>query len=81
MITALQDETHRFAINYHKQLRSNEQTKSILDDIPGIGPKRRKALLLYFKEIDAIRKASIEELMEAEGMNKKSAEEVYKFFN
>lgn len=81
MITALQDETHRFAINYHKQLRSSEQTRSILDDIPGIGPKRRKALLLYFKEIDAIKNASLEELTAVEGMNKKSAEEVYKFFN
>ena len=81
MITALQDETHRFAINYHKQLRSSEQTRSILDDIPGIGPKRRKALLLYFKEIDAIKNASLEELTAVEGMNQKSAEEVYKFFN
>ena len=81
MVTALQDETHRFAINYHKQVRSSEQTHSILDDIPGIGPSRRKALLLYFKDINAIKKASLEELSAVKGMNKKSAKEVYDFFN
>ncbi len=81
MITALQDETHRFAITYHKQLRSKEQVKSILDDIKGIGPARRKALLLYFKEIEAIKQASIEELASVEGMNEKSARAVYEFFN
>ncbi len=81
MITALQDETHRFAITYHKQLRSEEQVKSILDDIKGIGPARRKALLLYFKEIDAIKRASVEELAAVEGMTEAAAEQVYKFFN
>ena len=81
MITALQDETHRFAINYHKQVRSNEQVRSILDDIEGIGPKRKKALLLHYKNIEAIKNATIEELTEVEGMNRKSAEEVYRFFN
>ncbi|MBO4863414.1 MAG: excinuclease ABC subunit UvrC [Eubacterium sp.] len=81
MITALQDETHRFAIDYHKQVRSNEQTRSILDDIPGIGPARKKALLLYFKDIDAIRKATLDELSKVDGMNTKSAKEVFDFFN
>ena len=81
MITALQDETHRFAITYHKQLRSDSQTHSILDDIEGIGPKRRKALLLYFKDIEKIKSASIEEMEQIEGMNRKAAEAVYNFFN
>ena len=81
MITALQDETHRFAINYHKLLRSKEQVHSILDDIEGIGPKRRKALLMYFKNIDAIKKAGIDELLQAPGMTKAAAEKVYEFFN
>ena len=81
MITALQDETHRFAITYHKQIRSDEQTHSILDDIKGIGPKRRKTLLLHFKNIDAIKNASLEELASVEGMNTQSAQAVYDFFN
>ncbi|SEP92252.1 Excinuclease ABC subunit C [Lachnospiraceae bacterium NE2001] len=81
MITALQDETHRFAITYHKQLRSEGQTHSILDDIQGIGPKRRKALLLHFKDIEAIKNATIDELEAVDGMNQKAAEAVYNFFN
>ena len=81
MITALQDETHRFAITYHKQLRNEGQTHSILDDIEGIGPARRKALLLHFKDIDAIKNASIEELTAVNGMNIKAAEAVHNFFN
>ena len=81
MITALQDETHRFAINYHKQLRSEGQTHSILDDIPGIGAARKKALLLHFKDVDNIKKASLEELAGIEGMTQKAAEAVYNFFN
>lgn len=81
MITALQDETHRFAITYHKLLRSKEQVHSILDEIEGIGPKRRKALLLHFKNIEAIKSASIEDLTSAPGMNRAAAEKVYEFFN
>lgn len=81
MITALQDETHRFAITYHKQLRSADQTRSILDDIKGIGPKRRKALLLHFKDVDSIKNASLDELEKVEGMDKKAAIAVYEFFN
>lgn len=81
MITALQDETHRFAITYHKQLRNDSQTHSILDDIEGIGPTRRKALLLHFKDIDAIKNATIEELSAVDGMNIKAAQAVHDFFN
>lgn len=81
MITALQDETHRFAITYHKLLRSKEQIHSILDEIEGIGPKRRKALLLHFKNIDAIKTATIDELSAAPGMNRAAAEKVFEFFN
>ena len=81
MVTALQDETHRFAITYHKQIRSDEQTHSILDDIKGIGPKRRKALLLHFKNIENIKNASLDELAKVEGMNVEAATAVYNFFN
>lgn len=81
MITALQDETHRFAITYHKLLRSKEQVHSILDEIEGIGPKRRKALLLHFKNIDAIKTASVDDLAVAPGMNRAAAEKVFEFFN
>ena len=81
MITALQDETHRFAITYHKLLRSKEQVHSILDEIEGIGPKRRKALLLHFKNIDAIKTASVDDLAAAPGMNHAAAEKVFEFFN
>lgn len=81
LITRIQDEAHRFAIEYHKQLRSKAQVKSVLDDIPGIGPVRRKALLTYFKTIEAIRQADVEKLSEAPGMNRRSAEAVYERFH
>ena len=81
MITALQDETHRFAITYHKLLRSKEQVHSILDDIEGIGPKRRKELLLKYKDIEAIKKADIDDLADTPGMNQGAAEAVYNFFH
>ena len=81
MITALQDETHRFAITYHKLLRSKEQTHSILDDIPGIGPKRRRALLLKFETIEALKAATMEDLIVLPEMNRRSAETVYSFFH
>ncbi len=81
LITNIQDEAHRFAINYHKSLRSKATVKSELDDIPGIGPVRRKALLARFGSLKNIKRATLEELCEAEGMNKKSAEAVYNFFN
>lgn len=81
LITRIQDEAHRFAITYHRSLRSKDLVKSILDDIPGIGKKRKKSLLLKFKTIDNIRRASKEDLAKTEGMNKSVAENVFKFFN
>jgi len=80
LITRIQDEAHRFAIEYHRSLRSKSQVKSILDDIPGIGPTRRKALMKRFQSLENIRSASLEELEQTEGMNKRSAEAVYAFF-
>ena len=81
LINKIQDEAHRFAITYHRSLRSKDLVKSILDDIPGIGEKRKKNLLKELKTIDRIKKSSVEELTNVEGMNKKSAESVYEFFN
>lgn len=81
LITRIQDEAHRFAIEYHRSLRSKGQVKSVLDDIEGIGDTRRKALLRYFKSIEAIRKAQVDELKDVPGMNIKAAESVYEFFH
>ena len=81
LITRIQDETHRFAIEYHRSLRSKEQVHSILDDIPDIGPARRRALMRHFKDINAIRAAKVDELMDVEGMSRKAAESVYAFFH
>jgi len=81
MITRLQDEAHRFAITYHKLLRGKEQVRSILDDINGVGPARRKALMQHFKEIDKIKNATIQELQEVPGITQKVAEEIYTFFH
>ena len=81
LITRIQDEAHRFAIEYHRRLRGKEQVHSILDDIPGIGPARRKALMAHFKSIGAIQEASIEELEEVSEINKSVAEKVYGFFH
>lgn len=79
-ITRIQDEAHRFAISYHRSLRSKKMFKSVLDDIKGIGKIRKKALLKNFGSIDGIKKASIEELSEVESMNRTVSEEVYRFF-
>ncbi|KUO72046.1 MAG: excinuclease ABC subunit C [Clostridia bacterium BRH_c25] len=79
LITNIQDEAHRFAINYHKSLRSKATVKSALDDIPGIGPVRRKALITHFGSLKNIKKATLEELCEVEGMNKKTADIVFNF--
>lgn len=79
-VASIQEEVHNYAITYHRSLRNKALTKSILDDIQGIGDKRKKALLGHFKDIDAIKKATFEELLEVEGMNKASAESVYNFF-
>ncbi len=81
LLTRIQDETHRFAIEYHRSLRSREQVHSVLDDIPGIGPKRRKALRAHFQSLDAIKEATAEEMQELPGMNRKAAESVYRFFH
>lgn len=81
LITRIQDEAHRFAITFHRQLRSKGQVHSVLDDIPGVGPARRKDLMRHFENIEAIRNATAEELKELPSMNEKSANEVYKFFH
>lgn len=81
LITRIQDEAHRFAIEYHRQLRTKGQVHSVLDDIEGVGPARRKALMRHYPSLDAIRKAGIEELAALPSMNEKAAESVYKFFH
>ncbi len=81
MITRLQDEAHRFAITYHKSLRSKEQVHSVLDDIKGIGPARRKALMKYFKDIGKIREATVSELAEVDGITENIAQDIYNFFH
>ena len=81
LITRIQDEAHRFAIEYHRSLRSKEQVHSVLDDIPGIGERRRKALMRRYRSIEGIRDATVEELAETESMNIGSAKQVYEFFH
>ena len=81
LITRIQDEAHRFAITFHRKLRSQSQVHSILDDIPGVGPARRKDLMRHFENIEAIRNATVEELKELPSMNEKAAQDVYKFFH
>ena len=80
LITRIQDETHRFAIEYHKQIRSKTQVHSILDDIPMIGPTRRKALMRTFDSLGDIRRASEEQLLEIPEMNAQAARAVIQFF-
>lgn len=80
LITRIQDEAHRFAIEYHRSLRSKAQVKSVLDEIPGVGPTRRKALMKHFISIEEIKQAEFETLLEAEGMNRAAAQSVYDFF-
>lgn len=81
LITRIQDEAHRFAIEFHRSLRSKTQVHSILDDIEGIGEKRRKALLRRFKSVENIKEADLEELASTESMNQRAAETVYRFFH
>jgi excinuclease ABC subunit C len=81
LMTRIQDEVHRFAIEYHRSLRSKVQVKSILDDIPGVGDKRRKALMRHFGSIEAVREATVEELAQADSMNQRAARQVYDFFH
>lgn len=81
LITRVQDEAHRFAIEYHRSLRSKLQVKSVLDDIEGIGPARRKALMKHFMEITAIKNASVDDLMDVEGITEQVAQNIYNFFH
>ncbi|MCD8109730.1 MAG: excinuclease ABC subunit UvrC [Clostridiales bacterium] len=81
LITRIQDEAHRFAIEYHRSLRSREQVRSVLDDIPHIGPERRKALMRHYQSLEAIREADVESLKRVDSMNERAAESVYHFFH
>lgn len=81
LVTRIQDETHRFAIEYHRNLRQKSQVHSILDDINGVGPTRRRALMKYFQSLEAIKEADVEEIMKVPAMNRQSAEQVYEFFH
>lgn len=81
LVTRVQDEAHRFAIEYHRSLRGKAQVKSVLDDIEGIGPSRRKSLMKHFMEIDAIKNASVSDLMDAEGITEMVAQNIYNFFH
>ena len=81
LITRIQDEAHRFAIEYHRSLRGKEQVHSVLDDIEGIGPARRKALMRQFRSLEAIREADVETLAAAPSMSLAAAENVWKFFH
>ena len=81
LITRIQDEAHRFAIEYHRSLRSKSQVHSVLDDIEGIGPARRKALMRRYQSIEKIKDASVEDLAMTESMNEAAAAAVYKFFH
>lgn len=81
LITRIQDEAHRFAIEYHRSLRSKSQVHSVLDEIEGIGPTRRKALMRRYQSIDAIREADVENLAQTESMNRQAAEKVYEFLH
>lgn len=80
LITRIQDEAHRFAIEYHRSLRSKGQVKSVLDDIPGIGPARRKALMRHFKSLEEIKKAGVEQLLEVPQIDARTAQEIVAFF-
>ena len=76
----MQDEAHRFAIEYHRSLRSKAQTHSILDDIPGVGPARKRALMKHFASIEDLRRATPEEIAGIPGIPAATAEEIYTFF-
>ena len=80
LITRIQDEAHRFAIEYHRSLRSKEQVHSVLDDIPDIGPARRKALMNKYQSLEAIREATEEDLAQTDSMSPQAARSVYRFF-
>ena len=77
----MQDEAHRFAITYHRSLRGKAEVHSVLDEINGVGPARRKALLKYFMDIDKIRNASVDELIKVDGITEKTAKNIYDYFH
>jgi excinuclease ABC subunit C len=81
LITRIQDEAHRFAITFHRNLRGKNQVHSVLDDIPGVGPKRRRALMKAFESLEDIKKASLDDLSAIEGLNAVAAKSVYDFFH
>ena len=81
MIRRIQDEVHRFAITYHRSLRDKRTLHSILDDIPNVGEKRRRSLLMKFGSVEKIKEATIEEILETPSIDKKSAESIYNYFN
>ena len=81
LITRVQDEAHRFAVEYHRSLRGKTQVKSVLDDIPGVGPARRKALMRHFKSIEEMKEADVEKLMEVPEIPEHIAEGIYRFFH
>jgi len=81
LITRIQDEAHRFAIEYHRSLRGKEQVRSVLDEIPGVGPARRKALMKCFDSVEAVKNATAEELHEKAGIPLSTSQEIYSFFH
>ena len=81
LITRIQDETHRFAIEYHRSLRGKAQTHSILDDIPGVGGRRRRTLMKHYGSLEALKEAEVEELAKLPSMNIRAAQAVYDFFH
>ena len=81
LITRIQDEVHRFAIDYHKKLRKKTMTGSVLEEIEGIGPATRKKLLKHFKTMTAIKNAQITDIMQIKGISQKNAENIFNFFN
>lgn len=81
LVTRVQDEAHRFAIEYHRSLRGKAQVRSVLDDIEGVGPARRRALMKHFLDISVIRNAQVDELMQADGITKQVAENIYNYFH
>jgi len=76
LIQRIRDEAHRFAITYHRKVRGRQGLGSILDEVPGIGPKRKQALIKHFGTVSAIRQASLEELLAVPGMNRRAAEKI-----
>ena len=81
LIRRIQDEVHRFAITYHRSLRDKRTLHSVLDDIPNVGEKRRRALLMKFGSVDNIKSATLEQLLETPSINNKAAESIYQYFN